>query len=187
MVRRKVALLVMISAMSLGALSMLGATPRQGKPPQPFGPDSYSGQVSVKGAPAPLGMQLFACIDDCAVFKSGTVGIKEGGRYSGLVVNPRDRSLVGHPILFYLANEFGRIQAVERPGFEGATESFRLNLSFSDPVPSPTPIPTVTPTASLPVAGDPTVTAVPKLALVSGAAMALAGMVLLWMMRRRAT
>ena len=185
MVRRKLTFLAVRLALSLGVLATLGATPRQGKPPQPFGPDSFSGKVTVQDSPAPQGMELFACIDDCRVFQSATVGIGPGGRYSQLVVNPLDRSLVGHPILFYLLNVFGRIQAVEAADFQGATDGFKLDLSFDDPVPSPTPTPTVTPTASLPVPGDPTVTAIPRVALLAGVAAALAGIVLLVVVRRR--
>ncbi len=185
MVRRKVTFLVVLLALSLGVLATLGATPRQGKPPQPFGPDSFSGKATVQDSPAPRGMELFACVDDCGVFQSSTVGIGPGGRYSQLIVNPSDRSLVGHPILFYLINPFGRIEAVVTAGFRGATDSFTLDLSFDDPVPSPTPTPTVTPTASLPVPGDPTVTAIPRVALLAGVAAALGGIVLLLVVRRR--
>ena len=185
MVRRKITFLAVMLALSFGVLATLGATPHQGKPPQPFGPDSFSGKVTVQDSPAPQGMELFACIDDCGVFRSATVGIGPGGTYSQLVVNPLDRSLVGHPILFYLINVFGRIQAVEAADFQGATDGFTLDLSFDDPVPSPTPTPTVTPTASLPVPGDPTVTAIPRVALVAGVAAALGGIVLLVVVRRR--
>ena len=187
MVRRKSAFLAMLFALFLGALSTLAATPNQGKPPQPFGPDSFSGQATVEGTAPPRGMQLFACIDDCSVFKSATVTIRQGGRYSQLVVSPVDRSLVGHPVLFYLANEFGRIKAAEDQDFQGATETFTLNLTFSDPIPVPTPTPTITPTASLPVPGDPIVTAIPGWVLLAGTGAVLAGVTLLLVARRRAT
>ena len=187
MVRRNITLLAVLLALSLDLLATLGATPGQVNPPQPFGPDSFFGQVSVQGGPAPRGMELFACIDNCGVFKSETVGIKQGGAYSQLVVNPSDRSLVGHLIRFYLDNEFGRIQAVETVDFKGATDYFTLDLTFDDPVPEPTPTPTITPTASLPVPGDPTVTVIPKVALLVGVAAVLLGTVLLLALRRRAT
>ena len=187
MVRRKSAFLAMLLALVLGTLSTLAATPNQGKPPQPFGPDSFSGQVTVEGAAPPRGIQLFACIDDCSVFKSAIVGIRQGGRYSQLVVNPVDQSLVGHPVFFYLANEFGRIKGAEGRDFQGATERFTLNLTFSDPIPVPTPTPTITPTASLPVPGDPAVTAIPRWLLLAGTAAVLAGVMLLLVARRRAT
>ena len=185
--RRNITLLVMLGALYLMLLATLGATAWQVNPPQPFGPDSFFGQVNVEGGPAPQGLQLFACIDNCGVFKSETVGIQEGGAYSQLVVNPLDRSLVGHPIRFYLANEFGRIQAVETVDFKGAFDHFVLNLTFDDPVPEPTPTPTITPTASLPAPGDPTVTAIPRVALLLGVAALLVGSVLLLALRRRAT
>ena len=185
-VRRKIAFLAAVSALTLILVGTLGAGPRQPVPPQPFGPDSFAGQVAVEGSAPPLGMQLYACIDDCGVFKSAIVGIRQGGRYGELVVDPADRSLVGHPIFFYLANEFGRIKAAEQPDFQGATDAFTLNLTFADPIPVPTPTPTVTPTASLPVPGDPNLTRVPKLALFIGAAAVVGGIFLLLVVRRRA-
>ena len=164
----------------------LAASPRQDKPPQPFGPDAFSGRVVVQSSSPPLGMRLFACIDDCLIYKSEVVGIKEGGAYSGLVVNPTDRSLVGHSIYFYLVNNFGRIQALETVDFAAATDNFTLDLNFSDRIPVPTPLPTVTPTASLPVPGDVAVTAIPRMALIVGAISVVLGMGILMAARRRA-
>ena len=103
-----------------------------------------------------------------------------------MVLNPNDRSLVGHSIHFYLANDFGRMQAVEAVDFAGATDNFALDLNFSDTIPVPTPLPTVTPTASLPVAGDVTVTAIPRMALIVGAIAVVLGMGILMAARRRA-
>ena len=184
--RGKIRFLITIAAVLLGLLAMLGAGPSQGKPPQPFGPDSFSGQVIVQGALAPQGMRLYACIDTCEVYLSAAVGIRQGGRYSQLVIGPSDRSLVGHPIFFHLANEFGNIRAVEAVNFEGATQIFNRNLTFGDPVPFPTATPTVTPTASLPVPGDPAITAIPRMALLFGAVALTTGVVLLLILRRRA-
>jgi len=185
-VGRKLTALVTVLTLSLAVMAMLGAGPSQAKPPQPFGPDSFSGQVTVQGALAPRGMQLYACIDTCEVYLSATVEIQERGMYSQLVIGSKDRSLVGHPIFFYLANQFGRIRAVEAVNFEGATQIFDRNLTFNEPVPLPTATPTITPTASLPVPGDPTVTAIPRMALILGGLTLLAGLGLLLILRRRA-
>lgn len=186
MVRRKLAFLALALALFTLMMVNLGATPRQDKPPQPFGPDAFSGRVLVRSSPPPLGMRLFACIDDCLIYKSAVVGIIEGGAYSQLVVNPADRSLLGHTIRFYLANDFGRIQAVETVDFAAATDNFTLDLNFIDAVPVPTPLPTVTPTASLPVTGDLTVPAIPRVALIVGAIAVIVGIGILIAARRRA-
>ncbi len=183
---RKLASLITIVILSLAVLPMLGAGPSQEKPPQPFGPDSFSGRVVVQGQLAVSGMQLYACIDNCEVYLSASVKISQGGMYSQLVVSPPDRALVGHPIFFYLANEFGRIKADEAVDFEGATQIFTHNISFKDPVASPTATPTITPTASLPVPGDPSITAIPRMALIIGGITLLTGMGLLLILRRRA-
>ena len=184
--RRKFPSLALALALNFGMLVTLAASPHQDKPPQPFGPDAFSGRAVVQSGSPPLGMKLFACIDDCLIYKSEVVGIKEGGAYSRLVVNPTDRSLVGHSIHFYLANDFGRIQAMETVDFAGATDNFALDLNFSDTIPVPTPLPTVTPTASLPVAGDVTVTAIPRMALIVGAIAVVLGMGILMAARHRA-
>ena len=185
-VRREFLFLALALALNFAMLVTLAASPHQDKPPQPFGPDSFSGRAVFQSASPPLGMKLFACIDDCLIYKSEVVGIKEGGAYSRLVVNPTDRSLVGHSIHFYLANDFGRIQALETVDFAGATDNFTLDLNFSDTIPVPTPLPTVTPTASLPVAGDGTVTAISRMALIVGAIAVVLGMGILMAARRRA-
>jgi hypothetical protein len=130
-------------------------------------------------------MRLFACIDDCSTYESAAVGVKEGGAYSQLVVGPTDRTLLGHTINFFLANEFGNIQAAETVDFVGATDNFTLDLYFKDAVPVPTPTPSITPTASLPVSGDLTVTAIPRFALIAGAIAAVIGIGILMAARRR--
>ncbi len=186
MVRREFPFLALALALIFAMLITLGASPHQDKPPQPFGPDACSGRAVVQSGFPPQGMKLFACIDDCLIYKSEVVGIKEGGVYSRLVVNPTDRSLVGHSIHFYLANDFGRIQALETVDFAGATDNFTLDLNFSDTIPVPTPLPTVTPTASLPAPGDVTVTAIPRMALIVGAIAVVLGMGILMAARRRA-
>jgi hypothetical protein len=184
----------------------MGVAPQQGeRPPQPLFPDFFSGGVKVQGAPAPAGLTLVACIDDCAaVFQSQPVLVEAGGRYSKLEVNPTDEALIGNTISFYLVNAFGRIKAAETRKFVGVYDSYTVDLTFREPlpvptptptltpiptptpVPTPTPIPTPTPTASLPVPGDPGVTTIPRVALAAGAAAVFVGGLLLLLARRRA-
>jgi hypothetical protein len=85
-----------------------------------------------------------------------------------------------------LANEFGDIRAVETVDFMGATDNFTLDLKFQDAIPVPTPTATITPTASLPVPGDVSVTAIPRLALIVGAIAIVVGTGMLMAARRRA-
>jgi hypothetical protein len=103
--------------------------------------------------------------------------------------------LVGHPITFYLVNDFGKIASVEVRPYIGVFDFYVQDLSFTDsmphpsPLPSPTllpePTPEPTPTASLPIAGDPAVTILPKIILASGGIAVLFGSVLLFASRRK--
>ena len=137
-IRCRVTALISIVIMAIAALVMLGAGPRQeGVPPQPFGAVFFSGAVSVQGESAPAGAALVACVDDCAkVFESQPEQLEEGGQYTMLAVNPSDQDLVGHPVAFYLVNEFGRIKAVETRRFEGDFNAYTLNVTFNDPIPT---------------------------------------------------
>lgn len=187
------AVLTIVLAGAMGA----GPNPQEEVPPRPFFPEHFSGHVSLPDAD---GAQLVACVDDCReTFESAPVTVASGGSYSMLTVDPEDKGVLGHVITFYLVNRWGRIRAVETVNYDGlfgicggqVGACRTLDLSFADPVPAPTPtptstpIPTVTPTASLPVPGDPGVTAIPKLALAVGAAAAAAGILLLLLVRRR--
>ena len=141
----------------------------------------------MQGAPAPTDAGIVACVDDCeTVSESAPVELTEGGAYTGLKVDPTDRFLVGHTITFFLVNQYGRIQATESVDSKGIVDIYTLDLTFTAAIPVPTPTPTVTPTASLPAPGDPTVTRVPKLALIIGAAAVAGGILLLLVARRRA-
>ena len=121
MVRRQTSLLVIRFILFVSVLGMLGTGPNQGVPPQPYFEDFFSGNVTVQGESALLGIELVACIDDCQkVFESQPVRMEEGGRYRMLEVFPEDQGLAGHTITFYLANEFGRIRAAETAIFEAA-------------------------------------------------------------------
>ena len=193
---RKTAFPATLAALTILLAGAMGAGPRQdGGPPQPFLPEYYSGQILVQGVPAPAGSELIACIDDCeSVYRSAPVKTAESGIYTMLEVNPEDQGLLNRTIYFYLINKFGRIEALETSKFTGSTINIcpdrrgacrTLDLSFADPIPAPAPTPTVTPTASLPVPGDPGVTAIPKLALAIGAVAATAGILLLLVARCR--
>ncbi len=191
---RKIAFLIGAAALVLGALSALAAVPKQGeRPPRPLFEDSFSGQVSLQGSPAPAGIELIACIDNCATgFKSQPVAIGPGGKYEGLKLNPSDQALIGRAVSFYLVNQYGRIEAAETTDFVGLFDFYTLDLNFNQPLPvatptpTATPIPTVTPTASLPVPGDRSVTAIPRLALIIGAVVVVGGIGLVLLARRRA-
>ena len=199
---RKSASFLALAALIIVLAGAMGAGPRQdGSPPQPFFPEIYSGRVLVQGTPAPSRSELIACIDDCeSVYQSAPVEIEEGGIYTVLEVDPGDERLLNRTVSFHLINEFGRIQALETTKFIGSLTDICLDrrgtcrvldLNFADSVPGPAPIPTVTPsptvtpTASLPVAGDPGVTAITKFVLAIGAVAAGAGILLLLVVRRR--
>lgn len=126
------------TALILMGLATLAAGPSQeGVPPQPFGANFFSGTVSVEGSPAPEGIQLVGCVDDCgAVFQSDLVSVNPGGGYSFLLVNPADEGLVGRTITYHLVNAFGRITAMETNRFEGDFNIYEVDLTFNDPVPT---------------------------------------------------
>ena len=194
MVWREITFLVLVCALLASALGTIGAVPRQDeRPPQPLFQDFFAGTVLLQGVPAPAGAQLIACVDSCAAgFESQPVQLQPGGGYDLLEVNPSDEALIGRLVSFFLINEFGRIKAAETRGFVGVFDFYTVNLTFNDPLPVPTPtptvtpIPTLTPTAVLPVPGDPGVTAIPRLALIIGAASVAAGAGLILLARRRA-
>jgi hypothetical protein len=182
-VRRKIGLLTVVSTLIIGVFAMLGATPEQegGVPPQPFFADYFSGQVFIQGTPAPGGVQLVACVDECNVFKSRPVVLTAGGGFNLLEVNPENRRLRGRTITFYLVNQYGSIKAAETKVFEGAYNIIRLNLNFSEP------LPTLASDTVLPPVGDPVIPVIPQIALGAGSVVVVAGAVLLMVARRRAS
>ena len=193
--RRFPAILFLTAALLIAALTVLGAGPNQAeRPPQPFFQDFFSGAVLVQGSPPPEGTLLIACIDSCEnSFESAPYSLKADGTFEQLEVNPASENLVGHPISFYLVNEFGRIRAVEIRPYIGVFDFYVQDLTFVDPLPlaalpdptpSPTPTPRPTPVASLPVAGDPAVAQLPKIALMAGVVAVLLGASLLLVSRR---
>lgn len=172
--------LILLMAAGVAGLSSLAAGPAQGVPPRPFLPDYFFGTVLVQGAPPPAGTQLMACIDDCDTVYAGTpVSLGELGTFRGLAVGPKDQGLIDHTVRFYLVNEYGRIPSAESATFAGALELRRINLTFHRPLSSLSVAPTP------PAVGDSMVPVLPKVALALGGAMALAGVSLLLVARRR--
>ena len=191
--RRSSTTIFLIVALLLFAFVLMGAGPNQDeRPPQPFFQDFFSGRVLLQGSTPPEGTLLIACIDDCdTVFQSASYGLKADGSFDQLEVNPSNEALIGHTIYFYLVNEHGRVRAEESRPYIGVFDFYVQDLTFLEPLPVPDPDPTPeptpkpTPTASLPVAGDPAVAQVPKLALIAGGAAVVAGAGLLLAARRK--
>jgi hypothetical protein len=204
-VRRFQAIVFFIPGLLLVAFAILGVGPNQiERPPQPFFQDFFSGTVLVEGTPPPDGTLLIACIDGCETgFESAPYGLTTDGTFAQLEVNPDDETLVGRPITFYLVNEFGRIRAAETRPYIGVFDYYVQDLTFAEPMPvppptpaptptprptptlRPTPTPRPTPTASLPIAGDPALARLPKIALMAGAAAVVLGAGLLLASRRQ--
>ena len=192
-VRRFQAFVFFTAGLLLVAFAILGVGPNQvERPPQPFFQDFLSGTVLVQGSPPPEGTLLVACIDGCDTgFESAPYGLKADGMFAQLEVNPDDETLVGRPITFYLVNEFGRTRAVETRPYIGVFDFYVQDLTFVEPMPVPPPTPTPTPTprptpaASLPIAGDPALARLPKIALMAGAVAVVLGAGLLFASRRQ--
>ena len=191
--RRFQAFVFFTAGLLLVAFAILGVGPNQvERPPQPFFQDFFSGTVLVQGSPPPEGTLLVACIDGCDTgFESAPYGLKADGMFAQLEVNPDDETLVGRPITFYLVNEFGRTRAVETRPYIGVFDFYVQDLTFVEPMPVPPPTPTPNPTprptpaASLPIAGDPALARLPKIALMAGAAAVVLGAGLLFASRRQ--
>jgi len=191
--------LILVVCVLVVSFTILGAGQSQiERPPQPFFQDFFSGSVTVQGTAPPAGTVLIACINSCdSDFESEPYSLKEGGVFDQLEVNPKNEILVGHAITFYLVNEFGRIQANEKRPYIGVFDFYSQNLTFDGPLPkpAPTPVPTPnapaastavpTPMASLPIAGDPSVTNLPRIALAAGGIAVAFGSVLLFAARRK--
>ena len=130
----------LIALITLTALALVGATPRQsGVPPLPYNADIFSGAIYLDGAPAPEGLQMVACVSTCDEFQTQTVLTGPGGSYSVLAIHPENRSLRGAQITFHIVNQHGRIQAQEHVYFEGGFNSEVLDLNFTGPLPAPAP------------------------------------------------
>ena len=184
--------IISLVVLMVAALVFIGAgTGQIERPPQPFFQDFFSGKVTLQGTTPPAGTLLIACIDDCQdVFESEPYRLKIDGSFDQLEVNPKSEDLVGHTITFYLVNDFGRIKAIEERPYIAVFDFYVQDLTFDNPLPTPSPtpapVPTAvpTPTASLPIAGDPTVTKFPKIALLTGSIAVVLGGLLLFAARR---
>ena len=179
--RRKTQIAAVISVMLLATLSLLGAMPQQsGVPPQPYYADFYSGEVILRSKPAPPGVWLVACVEQCNLFETGRMALDADGTYRMLAVRPQNRRLTGGEVTFFIVNEYGRIKAAETTYFDGGFISRQLDLHFTDPLPLPPPLPT------LPAVGDPIIPYIPLLALGLGAAALAGGLFIMMLSRRRA-
>ena len=142
----------------------------------------------MQGTTPPQGTLLIACIDDCdTVFQSPRYSLKGDGSFDKLEVAPSSEALIGHTIYFYLVNEHGRVRAEETRLYIGVFDFYVQDLTFLKALPvfDPDLTPQPTPTASLPVAGDPALAQVPKLALMAGAAAVVAGAGLILATKRK--
>ena len=175
----------LIALITLTALALVGATPRQsGVPPLPYNADIFSGAIYLDGVPAPEGLQMVACVSTCDEFQTQTVLTGPGGSYSVLAIHPENRSLRGAQITFHIVNQHGRIQAQEHVYFEGGFNSEVLDLNFTGPLPAPAPTPAPPVPPTLPAVGDPILPLLPKLVM-GGGVLALVGGVAVWVFRPR--
>ena len=103
-----------VAAMML-MLALVAAMPAQQiedkRPAQPLLHDYYSGTVTVQGSPAPAGTQLIACVDSCDTYSSVAVSVGDSGAFTGLILSPTDRRMIGRDVTFHIVNEHGSIQA----------------------------------------------------------------------------
>ena len=154
-------------------MTLVAAVPGQeGRPPSPLEPDYYSGTVTVQGAPPAEGTLLVACVNGCDQYQSDYVALPADGTFEWMVVGPQDHSFVSQPVLFYLVNEFGSVQAAESNIHAAARNRFHIDLTFAEhlptdfptptPEPTPTPQPTRTPRPTLTPTPEPTPTATPE-------------------------
>ena len=183
--RRMSQTIAFIALITLTALALVGATPRQsGVPPLPYNADIFSGAIYLDGVPAPEGLQMVACVSTCDEFQTQPVLTGPGGSYSVLAIHPENRSLRGAQITFHIVNQHGRIQAQEHVYFEGGFNSEILDLNFTGPLPAPTPTPGPPVPPTLPAVGDPILPLLPKLVM-GGGVLALVGGVAVWVFRPR--
>ena len=65
------------------------------RPSQPLLQDYYSGSIKVQGHWAPIGTALVACVESCETYQSQPVSVVLNGRFTGLVIAPTDRRMIG--------------------------------------------------------------------------------------------
>ena len=195
--------LLLVYIVSLVAL--LGAGTGQTSNPPPIS-NQYDGQVFIADEPAEDGIEIFARILDYQSnipregFDVAQVVQVSGERYERMIVSPSDVSFVGEKITFHATFGFGDVQAEETAVFRqvnlvtGEWLNNTLDLHFQEappaaPMPTPTPTPTITPTPLptpvLPIPGDPSVTQIPRIALIAGMIALVAGGSILFLVRRR--
>ena len=179
--RRRINFTAVLALLLFVSLATIGAVPLQsGVPPQPYNADYFSGRVYLGPDLAPPGVLMLACVDTCEVFETETINLNSDGTYNLLAIHPKDQSLRGRPISFYLLNQYGRIRAAEITYFEGGFNALNLDLHFEGPLPSPPVAP------DLPLVGDPMIPRLPKVALGMGILLLVAGLLLLLVRGRRA-
>ena len=208
-------LAIMAAMLMLAITAAMPSQEQDKRPLQPLLQDYYSGGVTILDVAVPAGIQLVACVDSCATYQTDAVTIAEAGAYTGLVIEPSDRRMIGRDVTFHIVNEHGSIQASQTREFYGVYDLYSLDLTFNEPLPraptptpeptatpeptpaptatpvpptatpEPTPIPEPTPTAILPVTGDTAVTRIPPLAIVGGIVLVLGGAALLYAAARR--
>ncbi|MCE2463568.1 MAG: hypothetical protein J4F46_06630 [Dehalococcoidia bacterium] len=187
--RRLTALVAIVSSLMIG-LVILGAAPQQGIPQFPI---IYGGDVTVQDNPVPTNISLIVCVGGCDSWASDPVMTLQGGRYFGLAARPPE-ALLRQEVTFWIVEpESGqRIMAAETDTFVPDNNIQRtLNLTFSDPIPTPPPAapPTNTPAPTQvvipPVPGDPSVQTLSRVAVFAGIAALLVGGAALYLVRRR--
>ena len=180
------------------AVVAMAAAPAQRLAQPPF-PVIYNGNVTIMDAPAPTDVSLVACVDGCDTgWQSNLALIPEPGKYTTLVVGPPDHTFIGKELTFHLVTEFGSVQAAETGTLTEPKDpsdfTKTLDLHFAEAPPAapeatPTPTPTITPTPSptpvLPIPGDASVPRLSRVALIAGSLALLAGVGILFLMRRR--
>ena len=135
---------MLMLAMATTAVSAQGEDKR---PSQPLLQDYYSGTVKLLGAWAPMGTAVVACVDACETYQTKPVAVELNGRFTGIVLAPTDRRMIGRDVTFHLINSFGSIQADQTFEFFGVYDLYTAGLTFSDPLPVQQPTPGADPNA----------------------------------------
>ena len=141
-------LAIMAAMLMLAITAAMPSQEQDKRPLQPLLQDYYSGGVTILDVAVPAGIQLVACVDSCATYQTDAVTIVEAGAYTGLVIEPSDRRMIGRDVTFHIVNEHGSIQASQTREFYGVYDLYSLDLTFNEPLPrapTPTPEPTATP------------------------------------------
>lgn len=189
---RRVFSLAAIVSCLIAAPAVMGAAQGQGGLP-PF-PIVYIGNVAIQGQPASEGLSVVGCVGGCSAWESTPVLTTEDSKYVGLTIRAPE-ALLDEEITFWIVVEgVGRIRASQTDTYSPDINVQRdLNLDFDQAVPTPlpptaTPTPTRTPqstsTPVLPIPGDPSVSNMPRLALLFGVAAVVIGGVMLYLVRR---